>query len=82
MSKRKTRHLLAAAFLGISLTSFATLSQGTLASEARELSFYHTHTGKRLNVVYWQDGVYDDTAPDENEGNDVEGDSTLIPWLG
>ena len=65
MSKRKTRHLLAAAFLGISLTSFATLSQGTLASEARELSFYHTHTGKRLNVVYWEDGRYVDTALDQ-----------------
>ena len=64
-SKRKTRHVLAAAFLGVSLTSFATLSQGTLASEARELSFYHTHTGKRLNVVYWEDGRYVDNALDE-----------------
>ena len=65
MSQRKTRHFLAAALLGISLTSFATLSQGTLASEARELSFYHTHTGKHLNVVYWEDGRYVDEALDE-----------------
>jgi uncharacterized protein YcbK (DUF882 family) len=62
MSKRKTKHLLLSALLGITLTSFSTLSQGTLASEARELSFYHTHTGKRLNVVYWEDGRYVDTA--------------------
>lgn len=61
-SNRKKRHLLAAALLGVSLTSFATVSQGTLASEARELSFYHTHTGKRLNVVYWEDGRYVDKA--------------------
>ena len=65
MSQRKTRHFLAAVLLGISLTSFATLSQGTLASEARELSFYHTHTGKHLNVVYWEDGRYVDEALDE-----------------
>jgi hypothetical protein len=51
MTQRKTSHLLAAAFLGVSLTAFAPLSQGTLASEARELSFYHTHTGKSLTVV-------------------------------
>ncbi len=62
MSKRKTKHFLAAGFLGLSLMSFATLSQGTLASEARELTFYHTHTGKRLNVVYWEDGRYVDEA--------------------
>jgi uncharacterized protein YcbK (DUF882 family) len=65
MSKRKTKHLLAATFLGMSLMSFATLSQGTLASEARELTFYHTHTGKRLDVVYWEDGRYVDEALDE-----------------
>jgi uncharacterized protein YcbK (DUF882 family) len=65
MSKRKSKHLLVSALLGITLTSFSTLSQGTLASEARELSFYHTHTGKRLNVVYWEDGRYVDTALDK-----------------
>ena len=65
MSKRKTRRLIVSGLLGITLASFTTLSQGTLASEARELSFYHTHTGKRLNVVYWEDGRYVDTALDQ-----------------
>jgi uncharacterized protein YcbK (DUF882 family) len=65
MTQRKTSHVLAAAFLGVSLTSFAPLSQGTLASEARELSFYHTHTGKNLTVVYWEDGRYVDESLDE-----------------
>ena len=64
MTQRKTSHLLAAAFLGVSLTAFAPLSQGTLASEARELSFYHTHTGKSLTVVYWEDGRYVDESLD------------------
>ncbi len=34
----------------------------TLASDERRLSFYHTHTGKRLNVVYARNGAYDPTA--------------------
>lgn len=65
MIKRKTKHLFVSALLGITLMSFSTLSQGTLASEARELSFYHTHTGKRLNVIYWEDGRYVDRALDK-----------------
>lgn len=68
MSQRKTKHALAAALLGISLTSFAPLSEGTLASEARELMFYHTHTHKHLTVVYWEDGRYVDDALDEING--------------
>ncbi len=43
----------------------AGLSQGKLPTDKRELSFYHTHTGKRLDVVYWEDGNYRDSALDE-----------------
>lgn len=32
------------------------------AFDARELDFYHTHTGKALSVVYYHDGRYDPTA--------------------
>ena len=32
------------------------------ASSNRQLSFYHTHTGERLTVTYWQDGAYLDSA--------------------
>jgi len=38
---------------------------GTLASDARALSFYHTHTGKRLEVVYARNGEYLSPALDE-----------------
>ena len=61
-SQRRIRHLLTPALVGIALMSFSTLSQGTLATEARELSFYHTHTRQHLNVVYWEDGRYVDEA--------------------
>ena len=57
--------LLVPALLGVALMSFSTLSQGTLATEARELSFYHTHTREHLNVVYWEDGRYVDEALDK-----------------
>jgi uncharacterized protein YcbK (DUF882 family) len=32
------------------------------ANSSRQLSFYHTHTGERLTVTYWQDGEYLDSA--------------------
>jgi uncharacterized protein YcbK (DUF882 family) len=53
------------ALLGLMLVSLATLSQGTMTAEQRELSFFHTHTGKQLEVVYWQDGQYDPAALEE-----------------
>jgi len=62
MITRKAKHLLLPALLGLVMTTYASLSQGTLGTNERELSFYHTHTGKRLNVVYWQDGEYVDSA--------------------
>ena len=58
MSRIKPNRLLVPALLGILLISFATLSQGMTVVDERELSFYHTHTGKRLNVVYKRDGEY------------------------
>ncbi|MDH3303689.1 MAG: DUF882 domain-containing protein [Gammaproteobacteria bacterium] len=47
------------------LASFATVSQGTLVKDARELSFYHTHTGKRLDIVYARNGHYVPSALEE-----------------
>jgi uncharacterized protein YcbK (DUF882 family) len=34
------------------------------ANDARSLSFYHTHTGKALSVVYYENGAYSATALD------------------
>ena len=75
-----------AALLGLVLTAYTSLSQGTTATGDRELSFYHTHTGKRLNVVYWQDGDYVDAALEEintflsdfRTGHRVEMDPALL----
>ena len=86
MSTRKSKHLLVATLLGLVLTAYTSLSQGTTASSERELSFYHTHTGKRLNVVYWQDGDYVDSALEEinvflsdfRTGDRVEMDPELL----
>lgn len=47
------------------LASFATVSHGNLVSDERQLSFYHTHTGKRINVVYSRNGAYVPSALEE-----------------
>jgi uncharacterized protein YcbK (DUF882 family) len=86
MTAHKSKHVLVAALLGLVLTAYTSLSQGTTATGDRELSFYHTHTGKRLNVVYWQDGDYIDAALEEinaflsdfRTGDRVEMDPELL----
>ena len=35
------------------------------ASDARQLSFYHTHTHLNLDVIYYQNGEYVDSALDK-----------------
>lgn len=47
------------------LAMLAGVSQGKLASDDKQLSFYHTHTGKRLDVVYWRNGSYIPSALDQ-----------------
>lgn len=47
------------------LASLASVSQGKLEYDERQLSFYHTHTGKRLDVVYSRDGAYVPSALQE-----------------
>jgi uncharacterized protein YcbK (DUF882 family) len=89
MSRFQPSRLLAPALLGIVLTSFATLSQGMTVADARELSFYHTHTGKRLNVVYKRDGEFLGSALDEinaflsdfRTGDIVEMDPELLDLI-
>ena len=53
------------AVLGCILAAFAPSSQGGVTTDSRELSFYHTHTHKRLDVVYWRNGRYLPDALDE-----------------
>ncbi len=47
------------------LASLTGVSQGKLQNDERQLSFYHTHTGKRLEVVYSRNGVYVPSALEE-----------------
>ncbi len=61
---RKFRFLTAVA-VALILTSLAGVSQGKLENDERQLSFYHTHTGKRLDVVYARDGAYVPAALEE-----------------
>ena len=65
MSNDIRKHIFFPVLLGIILTLSVTLSRGSIATDSRELSFYHTHTGKRLSVVYWQDGGYVEPALDD-----------------
>lgn len=47
------------------LGSLANVSEGRLESGTRELAFYHTHTGKHLNIVYMRNGAYVPSALEE-----------------
>lgn len=86
MSTHKAKHLLLPVVSALVLTAYASLSQGRIDTDERELSFYHTHTGKRLDVIYWQDGEYVDSALDRinaflsdfRTGDRVEMDPALL----
>lgn len=89
MSNLSSKPVLVSVLLGIILASSATLTQGRIATDSRELSFYHTHTGKRLEVVYWKDGKYVDSALDNinnflsdfRTGDIVDMDPTLLDLI-
>ena len=89
MNSSKSKHRLVPILLGITLAATATLTQGTGMPDARGLAFYHTHTGKRLEVVYWQDGNYVQSALDDinvflsdfRTGDRVEMDPELLDLI-
>ena len=54
------RRLFKISLLIAGLTAFSALSGNT--GEKRALKFYHTHTGKVLDVVYYRQGEYDPDA--------------------
>ena len=64
---RKTP-LMLALVTALILASLASVSQGMLDRDERQLSFYHTHTGERLDVVYSRDGAYIPAALEEING--------------
>lgn len=65
MKLLRNKYRIVPVILALFLASLATVSQGKLASDERQLSFYHTHTGKRLEVVYSRDGAYIPSALEE-----------------
>ena len=54
----RNKYSIVPVLLALLLASLATTSQGKAISDERQLSFYHTHTGKRLEIVYSRDGVH------------------------
>jgi len=65
MNQLRIKHPIVPAILASILVFVATVSQGTVITDERQLSFYHTHTGKRLDIVYSRDGAYVPSALDE-----------------
>lgn len=53
--------------LGLGAATLAAMPRMALAStpQARELSFYHLHTGEKLRVTYAENGAYIPSALDE-----------------
>lgn len=48
--------------LSFSGAVFATAASAPVPFDKRSIAFYHTHTGERLEVVYFSDGRYRDNA--------------------
>jgi uncharacterized protein YcbK (DUF882 family) len=65
MNSLKIRHYVAPVMLTLALVFLTDVSEGNLVNDERQLSFYHTHTGKRLDIVYSRDGAYIPEALDE-----------------
>jgi len=65
MRTLRNRNLILPGALSVMLLSFATPSQKSHAISERHLAFYHTHTGKQLDVVYSRNGIYLPAALDE-----------------
>ena len=65
MTKHSKRLLLLTAVLSVAVTGSMIKPTKVRAADARQLSFYHTHTRRSLSVVYYQNGEYVESALDE-----------------
>ena len=68
MTKRSRRLLAAVAAIGIAGLGLVAKPVDVRATDARQLSFYHTHTRKSLDVVYFENGEYVDSALERING--------------
>ena len=82
-------YIVFAVLAALLLVSFATASRGSFVNDERKLSLYHTHTGKRLDIVYSRDGKYLPSALQEinhflfdfRTGEKVEMDPQLLDLI-
>jgi len=89
MTKTQKRTLLMLALVGLAATATFTPPSDVRAADARQLSFYHTHTQQSLDVVYFENGEYVDSALNEinrflkdfRTGNIAEMDPMLLDIL-
>jgi uncharacterized protein YcbK (DUF882 family) len=65
MTNHSKRWLVLTAVLGAAVTGSMIKPAQVRAADARQLSFYHTHTRRSISVVYYQDGAYVESALDE-----------------
>jgi uncharacterized protein YcbK (DUF882 family) len=60
----RDRWLVQTGVISLLVVGFFALAKNTFASVDKRLSFYHTHTGERLDVVYSRNGEYIPAALD------------------
>jgi uncharacterized protein YcbK (DUF882 family) len=65
MARSTRRTIIALTLVALAITASVTPPGPVRAADARQLSFYHTHTRLSLDVVYFANGKYVDSAMDE-----------------
>lgn len=65
MTKTQKRTLLGLSLVGLAATATVAPPRDVRAADARQLSFYHTHTQQSLDVIYYQNGDYVESSLDE-----------------
>jgi len=65
MTKIQRQTLIGLALVGLAGIVAVAPPRDVRAADARQLSFYHTHTQQSLDVVYYQNGKYVESALDE-----------------
>ena len=65
MARITRRTVIALSLVALGITASVTPPEAVRAADARQLSFYHTHTRLSLDVVYYANGEYVDSALDD-----------------
>ncbi len=65
MTRITRRTTVALSLVALGITASVTPPKPVRAADARQLSFYHTHTRLSLDVVYYANGEYVESALDE-----------------